>query len=171
MSQDPLFPREGLASETMSYRRDTTYIFQSRNRLLLRRAISCFAFPAHALISSDHTPVITLTRYLPVIISYSPCAQPLELPASQASQSRHISLISVFLLSTERIDESYIKAPTATSNCRLTTSEDAWAFLGDKADMPLAYRVKVHKCAAVLWTFRTRVILQHFVTERDISVE
>ena len=30
----------------------------------------------------------------------------------------------------ERIDESNIKAPTATSNCRLTTSEDAWAFFG-----------------------------------------
>ena len=39
--------------------------------------------------------------------------------------------------------------------------------------MPLAYRVKVHKCAnliAVLYTFRKCVILQHFVTERDIRL-
>ena len=35
-----------------------------------------------------------------------------------------------FFLSTERIDESYIKAPTATSNCRLTISENVWAFFG-----------------------------------------
>ena len=27
---------------------------------------------------------------------------------------------------TERVDESNIKAPTAKSECRLTTSEDAW---------------------------------------------
>ena len=26
--------------------------------------------------------------------------------------------------------KGYIKAPTATSNCRLTTSKDAWAFFG-----------------------------------------
>ena len=61
-----------------------------------------------------------------------------------------------------------MKAPTATSNCRLTTSEDVWACLGDKANMPLAYWVKVQKCAglvAVLYTFRKCVIL-HFVTER-----
>ena len=31
-----------------------------------------------------------------------------------------------FFLSTERIDESYIKVLTATSNGRLTTSENAW---------------------------------------------
>ena len=62
-------------------------------------------------------------------------ARPLELPASQASQSQHILLIPVFFTtkSTERIDESYIKAPTATSNCRLTTPEDAWAFFGRKS--------------------------------------
>ena len=48
------------------------YLLQSRNRLLLRRAIGCFAFPAHASVSSDHTPLITRTRYLPVIISYRP---------------------------------------------------------------------------------------------------
>ena len=80
-----------------------------------------------------------------------------SLPARQLSLVTSYSFLTFsgfflffFFLSTERIDESYIKAPTATSNCRLTTSEDAWAFLGDKADMPLAYRVKVHKCAGLL---------------------
>ena len=48
------------------------YLFQSRNPLLLRRAIGCFAFPAHASVTSDHTPLITRTRYLPLIISYRP---------------------------------------------------------------------------------------------------
>ena len=49
------------------------------------------------------------------------------------------------------------------SNCQLTTSEDAWAFLGDKADMPHAYWVNIHKCTslvAVLYTFRKLAILQ-----------
>ena len=52
--------------------RSSLYLFQSRNRLLLRRAIGRFAFPAHASVSSDHAPLITRTRYLPVIISYRP---------------------------------------------------------------------------------------------------
>ena len=52
--------------------RSLVYLFQSRNRLLLRRAIGRFAFPAHASVSSDHAPMITRTRYLPVIISYRP---------------------------------------------------------------------------------------------------
>ena len=59
------------------------------------------------------------------------------------------SVLFIFLY-TERIDKSYIKALTATSNCQLSTSEDAWAFFGRKADMPLAYWVKVHKCASFL---------------------
>ena len=46
------------------------YLLQSCNQLLLRRAIGCFAFPPHASFSSDHTPLITCTRYMPVIISY-----------------------------------------------------------------------------------------------------
>ena len=48
------------------------YLFQSCNRLLLRRAIGCFASLAHASVSSDHTRLITRTRYLPVIIYYRP---------------------------------------------------------------------------------------------------
>ena len=74
-----------------------------------------------------------------------------SLAARRVSHDTSYSFLtfSVFL-NIERIDESYIKAPTATSNCRLTTSEDAWGFLGDKADMPLAYRVKVHKCAGLV---------------------
>ena len=35
---------------------------------------------------------------------------------------------SFFFLSTERIDERYIKAPIAASKCRPTTSEVAWVF-------------------------------------------
>ena len=75
-----------------------------------------------------------------------------SLSARQVSHhtSRSFQTFSVFCLSTERTDESYIKAPTAISNCRLTTSEDAWVFLRDKADMPLTYRVKVHKCASLV---------------------
>ena len=32
----------------------------------------CSAFPAHASVSTVHTPLITRTRYQPVIISYKP---------------------------------------------------------------------------------------------------
>ena len=40
-------------------------------------------------------------------------------------------LLSLFFLSTERIDASYFKALLATSKSRQTTSEDAWAlFIG-----------------------------------------
>ena len=48
----------------------------------------------------------------------------------------------------ERVDEMTIKAPTATSKCQLTTSEDAWVVLAT-AILP-GYRVKVHKCTS-LW--------------------
>ena len=37
------------------------------------------------------------------------------------------SFFFFFFLSTERIDASYFKAPLATSKCRQTTSEGAWA--------------------------------------------
>ena len=115
------------------------YLFQSRNRLLLRRAIGRFAFPAHASVSSDHAPLIIRTRYLPVIISYRPSfslrsasGAPCQPDNSVLTHITHscFFFFFFFFLSTERIDESYIKAPTATSNCRLTTSEDAWAFFG-----------------------------------------
>ena len=61
-----------------------------------------------------------------------------SLPARQLSLDTSYSFLTFsvfffcffFFYCTERIDESYIKAPTATSNCRLTTSEDAWAFFG-----------------------------------------
>ena len=54
----------------------------------------------------------------------SPCAQPLELPASQASQSRHISLIPDFLCFFFKVLKGYMKAtsklrpphPTADSS-------------------------------------------------------
>ena len=52
-----------------------------------------------------------------------------SLPARRVSRDTSNSFLT-FSAFTERIDESYIKAPTATSNCRLTTSEDAWAFFG-----------------------------------------
>ena len=57
--------------------------------------------------------------------------------ARQVSHNTSYSFLtfSVFFTteSTERVDENYIKAPTATSNCRLTTPEDAWAFFGRKS--------------------------------------
>ena len=57
-----------------------------------------------------------------------------SLPARQLSLDTSYSFLTFsvffFFFFTERIDESNIKAPTATSNCRLTTSEDAWAFFG-----------------------------------------
>ena len=43
---------------------------------------------------------------------------------------------------------SNIKAPTSTSKCRLTTSEDAWVFFRGNAAMQPAYLVKVHNCAS-----------------------
>ena len=36
------------------------------------------------------------------------------------------------------------------SLCSTRKSEDEWAFLGDKADMPSAYWVKVHKCSSLV---------------------
>ena len=60
-----------------------------------------------------------------------------SMPARQLGLDTYYSFLTFsvffvffFFLSTQRIDESYIKAPSATSNCRLTTSEDAWAFFG-----------------------------------------
>ncbi|CAI8026088.1 hypothetical protein GBAR_LOCUS15036, partial [Geodia barretti] len=45
-----------------------------------------------------------------------------------------------------------IKAPTATSKCQLTTSEDAWVVLAT-AILP-GYRVKVHKCTSLcFWVY------------------
>ena len=127
------------------------YLLQSRNRLLLRRASGCFAFPAHARRSHRTTPLCLLIF---PIGRLSPCARLLELPASQASQSRHILLIFDLLcfFSTERIDESYIKAPPPHPAADSPLLRMRGRFLGDKADLPLANRVKVHKCAGLVAT-------------------
>ena len=53
----------------------------------------------------------------------SPCAQPLELPVGHDT---YHSFRTFCFLSTERINESYIKAPTATSNCWLTMRGRFW---------------------------------------------
>ena len=73
---------------------------------------------------------------------------PLYRPMHTASVSHSIRTFFAFFLSTERVDESNTKAPTATSKCQLTTSEDAWVVLAT-AILP-GYRVKVHKCTS-LW--------------------
>ena len=73
----------------------------------------------------DHTPLITRVDYLPAL---SPC-RPGESVLTLLTHSG-LSLLH----------ESYIKAPTATSNCR--------GCMGVKADMP---RVKVHKCATIAY--------------------
>ena len=107
---------------------DFVYRFQSHNRLLLRRAIGrfCLIGPhpsdyAHALSACYFLQAV----FLPALGLWS------SPPARRVSHHTCYSFLtfSVFL-STERIDESYIKAPTATSNCRLTTSEYAWEFFG-----------------------------------------
>ena len=56
---------------------------------------------------------------------------------------------SFSFLNTERIDERNIKAPTATSKCRSTTSEVAWMFWEIISPCrPPIYWVKVEKCAS-----------------------
>ena len=49
-----------------------------------------------------------------------------------------------FFLNTERIDERF-RPPHPTADSSLLRMHGS--FLGHKADMPLAYRVIVHKCA------------------------
>ena len=119
---------------------DRVYLFQLSNCLL---TFGRFAFPAHALVSSGPH----LSDYAHWLSAYQPsfpCALSLWSSLSARRVSHDTSHSFQTFSTTERIDESYIKALTATPNCRLTISEDAWAFLGDKADMP---RVKIHKCA------------------------
>ena len=66
-----------------------------------------------------------------------------------------------FFKSTERVDERNIKAPTDTSMCRPTTSEDAC----HAAHLP---GQSLQMCE-FSWCFWKCVNLQHFVTEWDIA--
>ena len=50
--------------------------------------------------------------------------------------------------SNERIDQRKIKASTAASKARPTTSEGAWVFLSENAEIPPGKQVKVHKSAS-----------------------
>ena len=120
------------------------YLFQSRNRLLLRSTSDrplCFPRACVGLIGprpSDYPHALSACYYFLPAVFLLALGLWSSLPARQLSLDTSYSFLifSVFFffffffLSTERIDESYIKAPTATSNCRLTTSEDAWAFFG-----------------------------------------
>ena len=60
-----------------------------------------------------------------------------------------VAFLFLFLfLSTERIDERYIKAPIVASKCHRPLQRLRGCFLGDNAAVPPAYRVKVQKCAS-----------------------
>ena len=77
-----------------------------------------------------HTPFIPRTRAVAIFLSavLQTYAQPLCLPFSLLRHLSHVSLNPdlVAFFFTERVDGSNIKAPTATSKRRPTTSEDAW---------------------------------------------
>ena len=72
-----------------------------------------------------------------------------------------------FFLSTERIDERNIKAPTATSECRPTSSEVAWVFFWEIMPPCRSPTGSKLRNVQLLLTFLMCVNLQHFVTERD----
>ena len=119
--------------------------FPRSPRLTLSVTISAFfriAFwpawlsPRMRLSSPDHAPLIARTRVLAIcsfcrFSSYNTASgrfyQPGETFMTHLTYSR---LCCFFFLSTERIDERYIKAPIAASKCRPTTSEVAWVFSG-----------------------------------------
>ena len=61
------------------------------------------------------------------------------------TQCTHYGFFCFFFLSTERIDERKIKAPTAASKARPTTFEGVWVFF---IAMPPGQQVKVHKSAS-----------------------
>ena len=102
------------------------------------RAFGCF--PGACV---GHIPLITRTRYLP--ISYWPSFSLRSAPCPLGESVMTHSELSL-------LNESYIRAPTATSNCPFTTYEDAqWrsqdfsyggaharkaCHLGESGDMP-----------------------------------
>ena len=96
--------------------------------------------PRMGLSSPDHSPLKTRTRVLAIFSScrfssYNTASgrfyQPGETFMTHLTYSGLCCFfIYFFFLSTERIDERYIKAPIAASKCRPTTSEVAWVFSG-----------------------------------------
>ena len=94
--------------------------------------------PRMRLSSPDNSPLIARTRVLAIcsfcrFSSYNTASgrfyQPGETFMTHLTYSG-LLLFFFFFLSTERIDERYIKAPIAASKCRPTTSEVAWVFSG-----------------------------------------
>ena len=90
------------------------------------------------LSSPDHSPLIARTRVLAIcsfcrFSRYNTASgrfyQPGETFMTHLTYSG-LCCFFFFFLSTERIDERYIKAPIAASKCRPTTSEVAWVFSG-----------------------------------------
>ena len=82
---------------------------------------------------SNHTPLHRNARALAISLPAFHLATPPRLASiGQVRRSWHNALITDFLafffLSTERIDERKIKAPTAASKARPTTFEGAWVF-------------------------------------------
>ena len=92
----------------------------------------------HALID---IPLSSRARALWLSVFYRPTHSRLS-ASSDIHDTSHS--FRTFLFFTERVDKSNIKAPTATSKCRLTASEDAW----------------------VVWAMPPALPGQHFVTER-----
>ena len=109
------------------------YLFQSRFRRFFESP--AWLSPRMRLSSPDHSPLIARTRVLAIcsfcrFSSYNTASgrfyQPGETFMTHLTYSGLCCFF--FFLSTERIDERYIKAPIAASKCRPTTSEVAWVF-------------------------------------------
>ena len=95
--------------------------------------------PRMRLSSPDYSPLIARTRVLAIcsfcrFSSYNTASgrfyQPGETFMTHLTYSGLCCFLIflIFISSTERIDERYIKAPIAASKCRPTTSKVAWVF-------------------------------------------
>ena len=128
------------------------YLFQSQIRLLRapdRRFFqhACVILPKSTHPFHPHARALWRSFFLPFYRpthSFCACLSAFWDIYDMCHSIRTLLLFA----STERVDESNIKAPTSTSKCWLTTSEDAWVFLPDNSAILPAYRVKVHNCAS-----------------------
>ena len=100
---------------------------------------------------SNHTPLHRNARALAISLpafppSYATSARIYRPGETLMTQCTHYGFFRFFC--TERIDERNIKAPTAASKARPTTSEGAWVFFIRKCRNAAGQQVKVHKSAS-----------------------
>ena len=110
------------------------------------------------LSSPDHSPLIARTRVLAIcsfcrFSSYNTASgrfyQPGETFMTHLTYSGLLLFFFFFFfLSTERIDERYIKARSRHLSADRPLQRLRGCFLEDNAAVPPAYRVKVQKCAS-----------------------